>query len=215
MRSWLSSIGERAGRFLLSPAVSSPSLLPVEESRFRSHPELPCKYFMSGIKNPEVIPTRPLPLEAVTRVTRASRCLNTRRVGNATLSQKTRHISQALTDTCVHWEQKPCVFGLKLAWSSLGEWREKGRMVHLSSRGDGSCLTSVGLGSPSLQALERQLLRVSLAGWLMNLNCRHWAQRWANGRGRPSVLSGLGTPESLRPPDRRPSQPAWSEDIGS
>lgn len=81
-------------------------------SRFRSQPELTCKYFMSGIKNPEVIPTRPLPLEAVTRVTRASRCLNTRHVGNATLSQKTRHISQALTDTCVHWEQKPCVFAV-------------------------------------------------------------------------------------------------------
>lgn len=163
-------------------------------STFRSHPE--------------VIPTRPLPLEAVTRVTQASRCLNTRCVGNATLPQKTRHVSQALTDTCVHWEQKPCVFGLKLAWNILGEWREKGRKVHLSSRGDGSCLTSVGLGSPSLQALERHLLRVSLAGWLMNLNRLHWAQRWANGRGRPSVLNGLGTPEILRPSDRWPSQPA-------
>lgn len=66
-------------------------------STFRSHPE--------------VIPTRPLPLEAVTRVTQASRCLNTRCVGNATLPQKTRHVSQALTDTCVHWEQKTlCVW---------------------------------------------------------------------------------------------------------
>lgn len=164
----VSSIGERAGRFMLSPAVSLPSLLPVEESRFRSHPELTCKYFMSGIRNPEVIPTRPLPLEAVTRVTQASRRLNTRRVGNATLPQRTRHISQALTDTCVHWAQKPCVFGLKLAWNILGAWREKGRKVHLSSRGDGSCQISVGLGSPSLQTLERHLLRVSLAGGLMD-----------------------------------------------